>query len=66
LNGVAPSTWWWAWHAQPFDLEQIISQNRRGWCSRAFTDVARIELGPEIRRGISDLDGKGDAWAVSS
>jgi len=24
-------------------------------------DVARIETGPEIRRGVSDLDGKGDA-----
>ncbi len=23
-------------------------------------DVARVELGPEIRRGVSDLDGLGD------
>ena len=24
-------------------------------------DVARVELGPEIRRGVADLDGEGDA-----
>ena len=24
-------------------------------------DVARVELGPEIRRGVADLDGLGDA-----
>ncbi|WP_457758009.1 efflux RND transporter permease subunit, partial [Streptomyces niveiscabiei] len=24
-------------------------------------DVARVQIGPEIRRGISELDGKGEA-----
>jgi Cu(I)/Ag(I) efflux system membrane protein CusA/SilA len=26
-----------------------------------LNDVARIQIGPEIRRGISELDGKGEA-----
>ena len=34
---------------------------RRAACRCCCEDVARVELGPEIRRGVSDLDGQGDA-----
>ncbi len=43
------------------DLEQIVVKTGTGGVPVLLRDVARIELGPEIRRGISDLDGKGDA-----
>ncbi len=45
------------------DLEQIVLRTSGGGVPVLLRDVARAELGPEIRRGISDLDGEGDAVA---
>ncbi len=45
----------------PSDLEQIVVKTTAGGVPVLLRDVARIELGPEIRRGVSDLDGQGDA-----
>ncbi|MGH9868705.1 MAG: efflux RND transporter permease subunit [Candidatus Polarisedimenticolia bacterium] len=42
------------------DLEQIVvGQDRRG-TPVSLRDVARVALGPDIRRGVADLDGQGD------
>lgn len=42
------------------DLEQIVlTTNDRG-TPVLVRDVARVELGPEMRRGVADLDGRGD------
>jgi len=43
------------------DLEQIVLKTGPGGVPVLLRDVARAELGPEIRRGVSDLDGMGDA-----
>jgi Cu(I)/Ag(I) efflux system membrane protein CusA/SilA len=43
------------------DLEQIVVKTAGAGVPILLRDVARVELGPELRRGISDLDGKGDA-----
>jgi Cu(I)/Ag(I) efflux system membrane protein CusA/SilA len=43
------------------EFEQIVLKVGPGGVPVLLRDVARIELGPEIRRGISDLDGQGDA-----
>ncbi|HEY5957993.1 MAG TPA: efflux RND transporter permease subunit, partial [Polyangiaceae bacterium] len=43
------------------DLEQIVVKTSGAGVPVLLRDVARVELGPELRRGISDLDGKGDA-----
>jgi len=42
------------------DFEQIVVKTAPGGVPVLLKDVARVEIGPEIRRGISDLDGKGD------
>lgn len=42
------------------DLEKIVLKTAQGGVPVLLRDVARVELGPEMRRGISDLDGKGD------
>ena len=42
------------------DLEQIVVKVGPGGVPVLLEEVARVELGPEIRRGISDLDGQGD------
>ena len=42
------------------DLEEIVvGQDTRGTPVR-LRDVARVVLGPDIRRGVADLDGQGD------
>ncbi|HZZ82911.1 MAG TPA: CusA/CzcA family heavy metal efflux RND transporter [Anaeromyxobacteraceae bacterium] len=41
------------------DIEQIVLKTDRG-TPTTIKDVATVALGPEIRRGIADLDGKGD------
>ncbi len=41
------------------DIEQIVLKSDRG-TPITVKDVATVALGPEIRRGIADLDGKGD------
>lgn len=42
------------------DLEQIPVGSGPGGTPVLLRDVARIQMGPEIRRGIVDLDGKGE------
>jgi copper/silver efflux system protein len=41
------------------DLEQIVLKTANGTPVR-LSDVAGVELGPELRRGIAELDGKGE------
>jgi len=43
------------------NLEQIVVKTGASGVPVLLRDVARVEFGPELRRGISDLDGKGDA-----
>jgi Cu(I)/Ag(I) efflux system membrane protein CusA/SilA len=43
------------------DFEGIVVKAGPGGVPVLLRDVARVELGPEIRRGVSDLDGQGDA-----
>jgi len=43
------------------DLEQIVVKAGSRGVPILLRDVARVELGPDIRRGISDLDARGDA-----
>ncbi len=42
------------------DLEQVVVKVGAGGVPVLLGDVARVELGPEMRRGVSDLDGLGD------
>jgi Cu(I)/Ag(I) efflux system membrane protein CusA/SilA len=42
------------------DFEKVVVKTGLGGVPVLLKDIARIELGPEIRRGISDLDGLGD------
>jgi Cu(I)/Ag(I) efflux system membrane protein CusA/SilA len=42
------------------DLEQVVLKTDEQGTPVLLRDVARVELGPEIRRGIVDLDGMGD------
>ena len=42
------------------DFEQVVLKVGAGGVPVLLRDVARVALGPEIRRGISDLDGRGD------
>ncbi len=44
----------------PEDFGQIVLKTGPGGVPVLLRDVARVELGPEIRRGVSDLDGLGD------
>jgi copper/silver efflux system protein len=41
-------------------LEQIVVKTGENGVPVLLRDVARVALGPEIRRGVSDLDGLGD------
>jgi Cu(I)/Ag(I) efflux system membrane protein CusA/SilA len=43
------------------DFEEIVLKTGPGGVPVLLRDVARVELGPEIRRGVADLDGQGDA-----
>jgi len=45
----------------PEDIEQIVLRTNERGTPVLLRDVARVERGPEIRRGVADLDGKGDA-----
>lgn len=45
---------------RPEDLEQIVLKVGPAGVPVLLRDVARVELGPEMRRGVSDLDGLGD------
>ncbi len=42
------------------DFEGVVVKTGAGGVPVLLKDVARVETGPEIRRGISDLDGTGD------
>src|SRR3954467_5224388 len=42
------------------DLEQVVVKVAAGGVPVLLRDIARVELGPEIRRGVADLDGQGD------
>jgi len=43
------------------DLEQVVLKTNEKGTPVLLRDVARVERGPEIRRGVADLDGKEDA-----
>jgi copper/silver efflux system protein len=43
------------------DLESIVLKTDDRGTPVLLRDVASVSLGPEIRRGVSDLDGRGDA-----
>ncbi len=43
------------------DFEQVVVKATPGGVPVLLRDVARLELGPEIRRGVADLDGTGEA-----
>jgi len=44
------------------DLEQIVvGTDARSGTPILVKDLGRVELGPDIRRGVADLDGEGDA-----
>jgi Cu(I)/Ag(I) efflux system membrane protein CusA/SilA len=43
------------------DFGSVVLRATAGGTPVLVRDVARVEIGPEIRRGVSDLDGLGDA-----
>ena len=43
------------------EFEEVVVKVASGDVPVLLRDVARVELGPEIRRGIADFDGRGDA-----
>jgi Cu(I)/Ag(I) efflux system membrane protein CusA/SilA len=49
----------------PADFEQVVVKTGPGGIPVLLGDVARVEWGPEMRRGISDLDGTGDTVGAS-
>jgi Cu(I)/Ag(I) efflux system membrane protein CusA/SilA len=44
----------------PADFEQVVVKVAPGGTPVLLRDIGRVEIGPEIRRGVSDLDGLGD------
>ena len=44
----------------PSDLENVVVKTGAGGAPVLLKDVGHVALGPEIRRGVSDLDGLGD------
>ena len=44
------------------DLEEIVVKSTRGTPVR-LGDIASVQLGPELRRGVADLDGRGEVAA---
>jgi Cu(I)/Ag(I) efflux system membrane protein CusA/SilA len=47
----------------PEDIEQVVVKTNDRGTPVLLRDVARVERGPEIRRGVADLDGLGDTVA---
>ncbi len=45
----------------PADLEQVVLKVGTGGVPVLVRDVGRVEVGPEMRRGVADLNGTGDA-----
>jgi copper/silver efflux system protein len=49
------------------DIRKVVIGNGPGGAPITVADVANVQIGPEIRRGIADLDGKGEivtGWVV--
>jgi copper/silver efflux system protein len=44
----------------PQDIEQIVVKTNDRGTPVLLRDIARVERGPEMRRGVADLDGRGD------
>jgi copper/silver efflux system protein len=44
----------------PQDIEQIVVKTNDWGTPVLLRDIARVERGPEMRRGVADLDGRGD------
>ncbi|MEW6757417.1 MAG: CusA/CzcA family heavy metal efflux RND transporter [Acidobacteriota bacterium] len=44
----------------PKDLESVVLRTSAGGTPVLLRDVARVEFGPQIRRGVLDLDGAGE------
>ena len=44
----------------PDDLEKVAARGRRGGTPVRVRDVGEVELGPDIRRGVAELDGEGE------
>ena len=42
------------------DIEQIVIRANPQGVPLLMKDIARVQLGPDIRRGVADLDGEGD------
>ena len=45
---------------KPSDLENVVVKTGAGGAPVLLKDIGRVAFGPEIRRGVSDLDGLGD------
>src|SRR5258708_29145259 len=45
------------------DLEEIVIRSGERGTPVRLRDVASVQLGPELRRGITELDGKGEVAA---
>jgi copper/silver efflux system protein len=45
------------------DIEEIVIKTGEGGIPVRVRDIARVELGPEIRRGVAELDGRGEVAA---
>ena len=45
----------------PADLEQVVLKVGAGGVPVLVRDVGRVDVGPEMRRGVADLNGTGDA-----
>jgi Cu(I)/Ag(I) efflux system membrane protein CusA/SilA len=45
------------------DIEEIVIKTGEGGIPVRIRDVARVELGPEMRRGVAELDGEGEVAA---
>ncbi len=43
------------------DLEHVVVSTDKRGTPVLIKDVARVEIGPELRRGLAELDGKGEA-----
>jgi Cu(I)/Ag(I) efflux system membrane protein CusA/SilA len=45
---------------KPSDLENVVVKKSAGGAPVLLKDIGKVAFGPEIRRGVSDLDGLGD------
>ncbi len=48
------------WIRSPRDLEAVVLRGAQGGAAVRVGDVASVRVGPEIRRGASDLDGRAE------